>query len=199
MKATLVRQHRFRRARYVWTMAALFAGGLFVTTGPTLAAPDRADSKYERHRSNDRDRGYDRNHGNDRRDRYDRHRGNDRRRGYDRHRGNDRRRGYDRHPRNDRRQRYDRHHRRSDRRYDSRHRGFTVPRSIARQHRHRYDDYYYGRAYFSPHRHYHSVYRFPVYAEGRLDYRPYAYCNGKYHATGYFGIDGPHFSIHIGF
>jgi hypothetical protein len=38
-----------------------------------------------------------------------------------------------------------------------------------------------------------------VYVEGRLDYRPYSYCNGDYFATGYFSVDGPRFSIRIGF
>ena len=70
---------------------------------------------------------------------------------------------------------------------------------IRHEHRHRYGDYYYGRVYHGGHRHHHRVYRFPVYVEGALAYRPYAYCGDRYYATGYFAVDGPRFSIRFGF
>lgn len=175
MKATDIRHFEPRsRARYFWSTAALIAAALFATTGPIFAEPEHGGSRYERH------------HGN-RHHHYDRHRGNGRHHDHGRHHDYDRRYGYERN------RGYDRHRYDSDRRY------FTVPRSISSHHRHYYEDYYYGRAYYRDHRHYHAIYRFPVFVEGHLDYRPYAYCDGNYFATGYFGIDGPHFSIHIGF
>jgi hypothetical protein len=35
--------------------------------------------------------------------------------------------------------------------------------------------------------------------DGSWDYRPYSYCNGDAYASGYFGVDGPHFSFRLGF
>ena len=78
-----------------------------------------------------------------------------------------------------------------------RHSRFDVPRRII-NHR-SYSDYYYGRAYYRDHRHYHTVYRFPVVADGRRTYRPYSYCNGKIHGSGYFGNDGAHLTFRIRF
>jgi hypothetical protein len=42
-----------------------------------------------------------------------------------------------------------------------------------------YRQYYYGRAYYGPHHHYHVVYRYPVWVGGRTVYRPYAYCGDR--------------------
>ena len=74
---------------------------------------------------------------------------------------------------------------------------FDVPRRI-NNHR-SYSDYYYGRAYYRDHGHYHNVYRFPVVEDGRRTYRPYSYCNGNIHGSGYFGNDGAHLTFRIKF
>ncbi len=76
---------------------------------------------------------------------------------------------------------------------------FEIPRAIHRHGYHPYRDYYHGRVYYRGHGHYHDVYRFPVYSGYRVDYRPYAYCDGGFFASGYFGLRGPVFSIGIGF
>ncbi|HEX9732527.1 MAG TPA: hypothetical protein VGG06_11135 [Thermoanaerobaculia bacterium] len=75
-------------------------------------------------------------------------------------------------------------------------RHFTIPRQIHHDH---YRDYYYDRVYYPDHRHHHVIYRFPVFVDGYWDYRPYAYCGDRYFATGYFAVDGPRFSLRIGF
>ncbi len=126
------------------------------------------------------------------RDRYDHHR-------YDRHR-------YDRHRRDHRyeRHRYDRYRHRhyEPYRYRSnpyRSRAFTIPRVIAHGARHHYQSYHHGRVYHAAHRHYHQVYRFPVYVDYRVVYYPYAYCEGSYFGRGVFRDGRPVFDIHISF
>ena len=42
-----------------------------------------------------------------------------------------------------------------------------------------YRDYHRGRVYYKAHRHYHAVYRFPVYTRAGRDYQPHYYCNGE--------------------
>lgn len=37
--------------------------------------------------------------------------------------------------------------------------------------------------YFGPHRHHHATYSFPVWIDGRVDYRPYVYCNSRLYGT----------------
>lgn len=76
---------------------------------------------------------------------------------------------------------------------------FEVPRVIVHTDVHLYEPYYYGRSYYHDHSHYHTIYRFPVYVEGHLEYRPYAYCDGSYFAVGIFTDHGPDFSISIHF
>ena len=39
--------------------------------------------------------------------------------------------------------------------------------------------YYGGSEYYGPHRHYHEVYRFPIRLDGRVIYRPHAYCGDR--------------------
>ncbi|MEM7355572.1 MAG: hypothetical protein AAF657_32460, partial [Acidobacteriota bacterium] len=78
--------------------------------------------------------------------------------------------------------------------YRSRH--FDIPRRILHDLVHAYRDYYYGRHYYASHNHYHTIYRFPVYYETRVEYLPYAYCEGDYFATGVFGDSGPRFDDH---
>ncbi|MEO8197354.1 MAG: hypothetical protein ABI689_11610 [Thermoanaerobaculia bacterium] len=40
-----------------------------------------------------------------------------------------------------------------------------------------------GNAYYGQHRHYHSTYSFPVWIDGRVDYRPYTYCNDRLYGS----------------
>jgi hypothetical protein len=63
----------------------------------------------------------------------------------------------------------------------------------------RYDSYYWGRTYHAGHGHYHRVYRFPVHTRHGVVYRPHAYCDGRFIATGRFTVSGPVFRIDIGF
>ncbi len=167
----------------------------------------RAESNHDRRRHDGHRRGsdnrYDRGHRSDDRDRY-RHDRRDKRHYRDRQYQN--RQYRDRHYRD--RQYRDRHYR--DRRDHYRHndsghrsryshRRFSIPRQILRDLAHSYHDYLFGRVYYKAHRHHHDIYRFPVYHEDYVEYRPYAYCEGKYFATGVFGHDGPRFDIHLSF
>jgi hypothetical protein len=54
-----------------------------------------------------------------------------------------------------------------------------VPRRFVAKHRRAYRQHYRGRVYHRSHRHYHEVYRFPVYVSGRVSYQPYAYCGDQ--------------------
>jgi hypothetical protein len=181
------------------TPRALTTAAALVLTA-LLLAPATAGADDRRHGRDDRGR-----HSSEHRDR-DHDRG---RRSYDhRDRHHDRR----DHHRYDSRRRDPRHY---DHRYDSRrdsHRSyrsyryrpapparFTIPRHIYSHDRHRFDSYYYGRTYHRSHRHYHSIYSFPVYLDGHWSWRPYAYCEGAYFAAGIFTRSGPYFSIEIGF
>lgn len=203
----------FRKLRMAKSFTALPVAFLFVSTAFLSAgsafAEDSNRSISKRHERRDHDR-YDRRGQYDERRRYDDHDRYDSRR---RHNGHDRYDRHDQYNRNDRRDQYDRNRDRrryeynrharpgyypTDR-YDSHRRRFKIPKVIIHNHRHQYKDYYNSRVYYRDHRHHHDIYRFPVYVEGRLTYRPYAYCEGNYFATGYFGIDGPHFSIRLGF
>ncbi|MCI0408382.1 MAG: hypothetical protein L0191_07445 [Acidobacteria bacterium] len=56
---------------------------------------------------------------------------------------------------------------------------WVVPRHIYVENRSLYQPYLLGRAYYGPHRHYHSTYQFPVYVNGFVAYRPYAYCGDQ--------------------
>ena len=55
------------------------------------------------------------------------------------------------------------------------------------------------RATTSAHRHYHEVYRFPVYSDYGVEYYPYAYCEGNFFGRGTFRNGRAVFDIHIGF
>lgn len=76
---------------------------------------------------------------------------------------------------------------------------FSVPRFIDGRQRPHFAPYYYGRDYYRPHRHFHLVYRFPVYVDGAWVFRPYAYCDGAYFAVGVFTDYGPRFGPWPGF
>jgi hypothetical protein len=56
---------------------------------------------------------------------------------------------------------------------------WVVPRHIYVENYNTYQPYFRGRAYYGPHRHYHSTYQFPVYVNGFVVYRPYAYCGDQ--------------------
>lgn len=71
-----------------------------------------------------------------------------------------------------------------------------------------YRPYYADRVWHARHRHYHSLYRFPVETSYGVVYRPYAYCAGEvFHdydddrdrVGGYVQFAAPHVSIGIGF
>jgi hypothetical protein len=56
---------------------------------------------------------------------------------------------------------------------------WVVPRRIYLDNWSTYQPYYLSRVYYGPHRHYHSTYQFPVYVNGFVAYRPYAYCGDQ--------------------
>lgn len=77
---------------------------------------------------------------------------------------------------------------------------FQVPRLIHTVRMARlYDPYLHGRVYHAGHGHYHTIYRFPVSTRHGVVYRPHAYCDGRFHATGSFTVSGPVFSVQVGF
>lgn len=83
--------------------------------------------------------------------------------------------------------------------YGGPHRSFVAPPHIRGHYLRTYRPYYQKRAYYRPHRHYHSVYRFPVRTPyGRVS-RSYAYCDGSlYHGHGnglHVSVRTPHFGI----
>ena len=78
-------------------------------------------------------------------------------------------------------------------------RSYEVPRKLGRKLRHRYRRYYHSKAYHRGHDHYHSVYRFPYKTRRGLAYRPYAYCEGSFFATGEFTVRGPIFDLSLRF
>ncbi|MDH3628502.1 MAG: hypothetical protein OES25_12730 [Acidobacteriota bacterium] len=86
------------------------------------------------------------------------------------------------------------------RHYRPRHRErFTAPRLIVRNQAHRYDPYYFDDFYYRPHRHQHSVYRFPVRIEGRWVHRPFEYCEGSLFVSGGFSVERPRFRVSVNF
>jgi len=93
--------------------------------------------------------------------------------------------------------RYDRHVARHDRfdRYDR----FDIPRRIHDHRRHEFRSFFEGSVYFSPHRHRHSIYRFPVRVDHGWSYREHAYCNDElYLDHARIEYHGRRFSISIG-
>lgn len=74
-----------------------------------------------------------------------------------------------------------------------------------------YRPYYADRVWYTGHRHFHSMYRFPVATSYGVVYRPYAYCDDRVFegygyddrhrdpVDGYVTIRAPHVSIGIGF
>lgn len=182
-------RHRIGKAIAV-AGAALLA---VVLAAPPALADHRRDDR-DRHHRHDRDH-RDRDHRDHHRGDRDRHRARhhdhrDHRQDRGRHRGH-----YKRDRRPDR-YGHDYELRRGHRRH------YDVPRHIRHDHRHHYKRHHYKRSYFRPHRHYHEVYRFPVYTSyGRYwEYVPY--CNGEVYYDGLhgsFGFYGDRVRIRIGF
>jgi hypothetical protein len=52
-----------------------------------------------------------------------------------------------------------------------------VPQRLERRHRQHLEVFFGGHEYYRPHRHEHRVYRFPVWIDGVVAYRPYTYCD----------------------
>jgi hypothetical protein len=55
----------------------------------------------------------------------------------------------------------------------------TVPQWIPAQSRGTFHSYFAGRVYYGPHRHFHSVYQFPVFVDGAVVNQPYTYCGDQ--------------------
>ena len=73
------------------------------------------------------------------------------------------------------RQHHARHEHHSNVRHD---RVFVVPVRLTHTALATYRDYHHGSIYYRPHRHYHAVYRFPVYTDAGWTWKPHDYCNG---------------------
>lgn len=76
---------------------------------------------------------------------------------------------------------------------------FRLPHSIHHDNHHHFRPFFYGRAYFGPHRHYHDVYHFPYYTSYGLEYRPYYYCGGDLYLRGRVDLYLPGIGISVGF
>lgn len=86
---------------------------------------------------------------------------------------------------------------------------FVVPSYIPARHVVEYQPYFVARSWYRPHRHRHVVYRFPVYTDFGMVYRPYTYCGDHvFYGDGFRGYDddvhgrvavaGPNFGLSIG-
>ena len=71
-----------------------------------------------------------------------------------------------------------------------------VPHRISARH-HQYGHYYSGRSYYRRHHHHHSVYRFPVFIDGRLAHRSYSYCGDSLYLRG--GVRLPRLALDLAF
>lgn len=191
----------FHRRVLPWAAALL----VLLTVGAGSASADSRKSyqdedRYEDHRGARGGHGY---HG---KGRY--HRDDDSDHHYDRNRRHHRRQHhYDRHHRRHHHRHYTDHRYRRHGYYDDHHyrynrhriRHFDIPKLILHELLHSYRPYRYGRVYYSQHRHYHEIYRFPVYSEYGVEYYPYAYCEGKFFGRGHFRGGRPVFDVHIRF
>lgn len=78
-------------------------------------------------------------------------------------------------------------------------RRFDVPRRVY-GYGHGYDSYYYDTVYYDPLGQELEVYLFPVYYRDRVEYRPYAYCEGKLYGRATFdSYGGLSFDLHFDF
>jgi len=76
---------------------------------------------------------------------------------------------------------------------------FLVPRRIVVADRGRYRAYDRGLVWYAPHGHYHSVYAFPVFVDGRWISRPHVYCDGALVVGGNVTFQGSRFTVSVGF
>lgn len=74
---------------------------------------------------------------------------------------------------------------------------YRVPQVIAVEHRGDYRPYFTGRTYYAPHNHYHAAYRFPVWVNGAVVYRPYVYCDDHLFVSG--AVNLPRLAIAFNF
>lgn len=58
-----------------------------------------------------------------------------------------------------------------------------IPAEIHRNHVQNLEVFLGGHVYYAPHRHNHATYNFPVSIDGRVDYRPYSYCNNRLYGS----------------
>lgn len=72
-------------------------------------------------------------------------------------------------------------------------RGSRIPQRIHVKERHVYREHYTGRTYHRGHHHYHAAYRFPVWVNGAVAYRPYNYCGGHLFLSAAFRL--PHLAL----
>jgi hypothetical protein len=79
------------------------------------------------------------------------------------------------------------------------HKPFVVPRHVSFRTVRVYDPFFNGRVFFSPHRHFHRVYRFPVVTTYGVVYQPYSYCGDELFTGGYVAFGGPHISARVRF
>lgn len=75
------------------------------------------------------------------------------------------------------------------------HRLLDLPRRIHARHVSEFRNFYSGRSYYGPHRHFHKVYRYPVYVGHRVVYRPYSYCNDDLFVQASVGL--PRISVSV--
>ena len=81
---------------------------------------------------------------------------------------------------------------------------FVVPSYIPAPRVVEYQPYVVQRAWYRPHNHRHVVYRFPVYTDFGVVYRPYTYCGDHifspdHDVHGRIAFGGPNFGVAIGF
>jgi len=81
---------------------------------------------------------------------------------------------------------------------------FVVPSYIPAPRVVEYQPYVVQRAWYRPHNHRHVVYRFPVYTDFGVVYRPYTYCGDHIFSPdndvhGRIAFGGPNFGVAIGF
>lgn len=205
-----------RGTHRLWLVATSLAFLLFATAGGALAdSPKHRDRDHKSRSPIKRIFDHHRDHAKKLRHKAQDHR--DHLRGktpQQRYRHYEKRHPSERHHDYQRRDYSYRHHRpyyngpRHDGRYDYRehsygyrgHRYFAIPRVLVDADLHLYNSYHHSRVYYAPHKHYHVIYRFPVYVDYGVEYRPYAYCEDKFFAVGSFGPDGGvHFDLNIRF
>ena len=81
---------------------------------------------------------------------------------------------------------------------------FVVPSFIPARRVAEYHPYVLQRSWYRPHNHRHVVYRFPVYTDFGVVYRPYTYCGDHLFrhdddVHGRIAFGGPNFGVNIGF